>query len=139
MRPSNLAIWLFAFASPMFGLAVCASGQSAPLVATGRVQGVVRDSTGPALEGVDVRIVLQPSAVAVSDARGRYAIRNLPPGTYVIVARRVGFRPDIAEAPLESRMTLDVDFELVRGVKAAENMGRSRSHSLGAHPGRRLS
>jgi len=61
----------------------------------GSVVGVVKDPSGAVLPGVSLTITHSATALEqqrVSDAAGRYAFQNLPPGPYTLVARRQGLR-----------------------------------------------
>jgi hypothetical protein len=60
--------------------------------ALGFIRGVVTDSGLHPLEGVDISIVLSTSHVA-TDASGRFQISAVPAGDYLLMARRLGFRP----------------------------------------------
>lgn len=88
MRSLGRRRWLFA---TLLGAALTA----APAVAeaqTGKLTGIVTDKeTGKPLEGVTV--VIQGTTLGdVSQANGRYFIINVPPGTYTVQARRVGYQ-----------------------------------------------
>lgn len=60
-------------------------------VGYGTIRGTVRDTRGAALQGVVVSAVGPTSAVAVSDAHGRFAFGDLPPGPYLLRAHLAGF------------------------------------------------
>ena len=63
------------------------------LAQNGRVVGTVTDSTaGQPLEGVQVLLV-GSTLGATTQADGRYTIANVPPGTYTVETRRLGFQP----------------------------------------------
>ncbi len=57
----------------------------------GTILGTVRDTSGAALEGVLVSALGPTQAVAVTDASGRFAFGNLPPGPYLVRAHLTGF------------------------------------------------
>ncbi|HEV8497420.1 MAG TPA: SusC/RagA family TonB-linked outer membrane protein [Gemmatimonadaceae bacterium] len=60
---------------------------------TGRITGMVADSTaGHAVGGVSISIVGTTLGVLSADD-GHYAITGVPPGTYVVEARRLGYAP----------------------------------------------
>jgi len=68
------------------------SAASAPAV----LGGTVRDSVGNLLEDVEVllagrKTVVKPVATVSSDANGRFAIRDLAPGSYRIAALKAGY------------------------------------------------
>jgi len=59
---------------------------------TGKVTGVVRDEqSGQPIEGVAVQTV-GTGAGAFTNASGRYFILSVPPGTYIVTARRLGYQ-----------------------------------------------
>ena len=67
----------------------------APAVSPARsavtVKGVVYDSTtGKPLEGAQV-VLLGTESNAFTDSQGRFALRDVPQGDYVLRARRVGY------------------------------------------------
>jgi hypothetical protein len=78
------------------------------------VKGFVRDSAGRPLEGSEIRVVDLVSPIAISDGGGRYALRRLPAGTYRLVARQVGYLPDVVDVTLEAGGSMDIDFLLER-------------------------
>ena len=63
--------------------------------AQGAVAGFARDGRGTAMPGVSVELVqterISEPSTAVTDAAGRYEIRNVPPGTYALSFRLPGF------------------------------------------------
>ncbi len=69
----------------VFTLAGCASGVDA-----GTIVGIVEDArTGAPLEGASVGV--RPGLGDESDTQGRFEIRQVPPGVYVVRASHVGF------------------------------------------------
>ena len=83
----------------VLGLAAVAFVPRALEAQTGKITGVVTDqSTGQPVEGV--QIFLQGTGFgSVSNANGRYFLLSVPPGSYTVVARRIGYaeqaRPDV--------------------------------------------
>src|SRR5580704_8139081 len=64
--------------------------------AAGSLTGVVRDSTGAVIPGVDIKLVntaLRSEFKAVSDARGAYNFPSLPVGHYDVTIEATGFQP----------------------------------------------
>jgi len=82
----------FAVVAAMAGAS--AGGQSEPTrpPALGFIRGVVTDSGMHPIDGVDVSIVLSSVHLA-TDSRGRFEISTVPAGDYMLMARRLGFRP----------------------------------------------
>jgi hypothetical protein len=62
-------------------------------VASGSIEGTVIDGVGQPLAGATVSALGQTTAASVSDARGRFALRMLPAGTYIVRAHLAGFLP----------------------------------------------
>ena len=62
-------------------------------VASGTIEGEVLDEAGGALSGATVTALGSASVAAVTDARGRFALRLLPAGAYVIRTHLAGFLP----------------------------------------------
>src|SRR5215469_12829201 len=67
----------------------------AQAVAVAEVDGVVSDSSGKVIPGVPVTLTqteTQTPHPGVTDAQGRFAIGNLPPGSYVLEVKSQGFK-----------------------------------------------
>ncbi len=80
--------------------------------AAGNVAGRVTDAaTHAPLDQVAVRIE-GPGLGAVTASDGRYAIRNIPPGTYRVTARRVGYTPFAQTVTVAQDSTAAADFAL---------------------------
>jgi hypothetical protein len=88
---------------------------AAPLTGTASVEGVVRGVGGLPLGEAQVR-VLGAQGAAVSDARGRFSLSDLPSGTQVLEVRRIGYL--LAQQPVELRggRTVTQDVQLRRIV-----------------------
>ncbi len=56
---------------------------------TGRIAGVVRDSTGDPIAGATV-MISGTEFGTMTDSNGEYLIHNLSPGEYTLLARMVG-------------------------------------------------
>lgn len=59
----------------------------------GHIEGVVLDERGAPLPGVLVSALGSSRATAVSDKRGTFVLRALPPGSYLVRAERNGYLP----------------------------------------------
>ncbi|HET7790690.1 MAG TPA: TonB-dependent receptor [Gemmatimonadales bacterium] len=106
------ALVRIAFCLAAFGLARVAA--PAPVAAqTGKLTGVVKDqATGQPLEGVEVMIE-GTGLSTFTAASGRFFLVSVPPGTYTITARRVGYQP-VAQRGVNVAIdvTREVDFSL---------------------------
>lgn len=94
-----LHVWSRRLLGLVLVLAAVAFVPRALVAQTGKITGVVTDqATGQPVEGV--QIFLQGTGYgSVSNANGRYFLLSVPPGTYTVVARRIGYteqaRPDV--------------------------------------------
>jgi hypothetical protein len=77
--------------------AAAQSSSSATLVgslaslASGAIQGLVQDEVGAPVPGAIVSALGSSSAFAVTDRAGRFELRSLPPGPYLVRAHLTGF------------------------------------------------
>src|SRR5215471_18582830 len=60
-------------------------------IATGAIQGTVQDEKGSPVPGAAVSALGATSAVAYTDRTGRFELRTLPPGPYLLRAHLTGF------------------------------------------------
>ena len=72
-------------------LALAALVPSAADAQTGKLTGVVRDQAGQALEGAEV-FIEGTGLTTFTATNGRYFFLSVPPGTYTLIARRIGFQ-----------------------------------------------
>lgn len=78
------------------GLLGLAAGLACGGATAATLQGVVKDRDGKALQGVFVmasQAERKMSTAVVSDADGRFVIRDLYPGQYALSATRIGYAP----------------------------------------------
>jgi iron complex outermembrane receptor protein len=92
-------------------LAVLTASASAAQ-ATGRLAGIVRDTSGAVLPGVAVTVT-EPNPVGsrtvITNDSGRYQVDSLPAGRYLVTALINGFEPQTREVVMEDDMaTLDM-------------------------------
>jgi hypothetical protein len=80
---------------------------------TGKIAGVVTDAaTGQPIEGVQVR-VSGTGFGALTQSNGRYFIISVPPGTYTVQARRIGYQTvEVANVTVAIDITRTQDFRL---------------------------
>jgi outer membrane cobalamin receptor len=101
-------------AAALLGLTVVAP-RAAVAQSGAAVRGVVTGAeTRTPIFGARVAIE-NPSRVAVTDDRGRYALRDLPAGSYQIVVTAVGREPSRTTVTLDGSETKTVDIALARG------------------------
>src|SRR5260370_27180479 len=58
---------------------------------SGAIHGVVRDETGAPVAGATVSVVGPTTSVAVTDRDGRFELRTLSPGPYLVHAHLSGY------------------------------------------------
>jgi hypothetical protein len=91
-------------------------GTAGGVFAQAALRGVVRGESGRPIAGA--RIVLQPLGLAgVSSDSGAFHIAPIPPGSYTVVVRALGYQDVMADAFFEGRDTLTVGFDLQRGPR----------------------
>ena len=99
---------------------------------TGRV--TAQESTEPL---GDVRVIVVGTTVfAITNAEGRYTLRNVPPGTPEIRVLRVGYMEQKKRETVTAGQTTTVDFVLARAVIQLQEVvttatGESRKVELG--------
>ena len=87
----------------------------APMVVhaqTGTVAGTVRDEAGVPLPGINVALEGTTQGDA-TDLNGRYRIRQVQAGSYVVRASAIGFRTEQRPLTLAAGETITIDFVLV--------------------------
>jgi len=114
--------------------------------AVGRIDGIVRDQSGAALEGVSVTAFGSALAVVRTDGRGRFSL-SLPPGAYALSAVVGGYRAAYrglvqVESDEALRTFLDQHgLPYILAATKADKLGRgalkSRERSLTTGLGRR--
>jgi TonB family protein len=85
----------------------------APSVASaqaGSISGIVSDSTGLPVAGVEVTA---NGLREITSERGRFNLSGVPPGTVVIRARRLGFRPDSIRVQVSENLEANASILLV--------------------------
>ena len=94
--------------------AVCLFASHLTLYASpsSNIQGTVKDSqTGEPLPSANI-VLVGTSLGAASDALGRYVIRNVPPGAYVVRASYIGYLSKEMPVTVMDEPTVNTDFAL---------------------------
>jgi TonB-dependent receptor len=88
---------------------------------SGKIEGFVKDSkTGDALPGANVMLV-KTGLGASTDIEGKYAIRDVPPGSYTLRATYVGYKEQEVAVQVKEGQTLKQDLKLTSvGVEGEE-------------------
>lgn len=109
------------FALILVILIMAALWQQLPAATTGKIAGKIMDKdTGEPLPGVNV-MVLGTKLGAATDSQGDYFILNVPPGTFSVQARMIGYT-NITKTGVNVSIdrTTRVDFALTTRVLEAE-------------------
>ncbi|MDZ7721852.1 MAG: TonB-dependent receptor [candidate division KSB1 bacterium] len=87
---------------------------------TGKIAGRVLDAeTGEPLVGANI-VIQNTNRGAAADAEGEFYIINVPPGSYSVVARMIGYTPQrVEEVRVSVDLTSKVNFELRETVLEA--------------------
>jgi hypothetical protein len=86
----------------------------------GSLEGVVRDDRGSPVSGATVSAIGPTNAVAIADTQGRFNVRSLPPGPYLVRAHLVGYTPSprqFIEVRPSVRTTVSVAMHRTDGAK----------------------
>src|SRR5262245_15433091 len=125
----------------LFLLALVAANSVRAQAPTGIIAGMVRDPSGAAVTGAQVKLVSLATgltrAVATSE-QGAYSFLALLPGEYKVSAEVQGFRSIVQRATVEAGATTTMDFALRVGatndsitVDGASPQMRYDSHTVG--------
>jgi hypothetical protein len=91
-------------------------------LAPGAIHGTVQDEIGAPVAGAVVSALGASSAFAVSDRAGRFELRSLPPGPYLVRAHLAGFiapRGQIIRVQSSARASSSIALRRVNAVAAA--------------------
>lgn len=83
------------------------------------IRGTVRDSAGTPVRSAQVSVE-SASRVGFVDSGGHFAITGLKPGTYALVARRIGWEPRTQTVTVRDGEQVSIDFVLRRLPQALE-------------------
>lgn len=87
------------------------AAQASQTPSTAGLRGVVRDSTGAALSGVEIA-VRGHNRIAITNERGQFLIVGIDTGLHLVTARRIGFAMDTLSVHVSAGDTADVTFAL---------------------------
>lgn len=91
--------------------AASAVGAQERAAGSGSVVGGVRDSSGAAIAGAEIRVE-RSTLRTTSDAAGRFLLRAVPAGARQLTVRRMGFRPVALDAVVRAGEETQVDVAL---------------------------
>lgn len=78
---------------------------------TGAVSGVVKDSAGKVITGVEV-VAMRAGVAARTDTAGRFLVAALPPGATDLSLRRIAYEPVVVSVDILESDTTDVEIRL---------------------------
>src|SRR5689334_3636863 len=81
---------------------------------TGSISGTVTGESGP-IQGARVAIESPSTAVTVTDAAGKYSLRELPAGKYQVLITAIGFKPVRRALDVSAGQTASADVKLEPG------------------------
>ncbi|MFQ5650268.1 MAG: TonB-dependent receptor [bacterium] len=110
MKSQRTKIQLIAFA-----ILILFSTSTVFSQATGKIAGSIKDNESMALAGANISIEGTLMGAA-SDLEGNYTISAVPPGTYTLVARFIGYKTVKKEVTVAADATATVDFVLEEDV-----------------------
>ncbi len=96
---------------------------------TARLAGVVRDSTGAPLSGVQVMLPDAGTSTA-TDSAGRFAISSLPSGTQPLEVAHVGFAPVHMSVDLAGGRTETISIKLAEPIPVLANVNVEAQHCV---------
>ncbi|MBI2077407.1 MAG: carboxypeptidase regulatory-like domain-containing protein [Euryarchaeota archaeon] len=89
-------------------------------VETGSLAGTVTDDEGLPLPGAEV-VIAQPAREAETDAGGAFTFNELDPGTYTVVAQKLGFESNAKKVEVRAGEVTNATFQLAPVVFANES------------------
>ena len=94
---------------------------AAPASNYGVIDGVVTDTLLRPLGSADVSVI-GTSARVVTSENGRFRILEVPPGQYLLVARRIGYAPTSGIIQVPAADTLRLSYTLLRSNQLLDTM-----------------
>jgi hypothetical protein len=102
-----------------------------PRRGTARLEGMVRSASGDPMP--DAQLLVRGSVErTTSDAQGHFVLSNLPPGTFTLETRRLGFAPKRVAVDLASHRTTTVAVTLDKEVSVLDRVtvyGKAQRHN----------
>ena len=82
---------------------------------TGKLNGVIKDSTGRAVESANV-IIEGTKSMTATDANGYYQIKNIPIGTYTVIVTIIGYKSVLDKVTIIENQTARLNFNLLQKI-----------------------
>ncbi len=89
---------------------------------SGTISGVVTDTKGQIMPGVSVKLEGAANQTRISDAKGKYAFNNLPPGTYMVTFLYVGYTKAIKQVQLAKDQAIEFNVSLTQESNGLEEV-----------------
>ncbi len=105
----------------VLGILLAFAGVRPAAAQTGKITGIVVDaSNGQPIEGAQV--VLQGTGRGtVTGSNGRYFLLSVPPGTYIVTARRIGYQSsEVRDVRVGIDVTTDQNFRLASSASSLQ-------------------
>lgn len=81
----------------------------------GNITGTVKDKAGKSVEFANIQ--LENTAFgSYTDESGKFSMKNIPPGDYIIIASITGFEPIKQNVSVKAEETIKVSFDLAQNV-----------------------
>lgn len=93
------------------GLSAAVAQAQVGAIGTGGIEGVVRDSSGIGIIGVEITIP-GSSFKAMSDDKGEFVLARVPAGPLTLAFRRLGFLPDTANLMIQAGRTMPLEVRI---------------------------
>ena len=108
-------------ALPVLAFLLAVAGVGTAEAQTGKITGVVTDAgSGQPIEGAQV-VIQGTGRGAVTGANGRYFILSVPPGTYTVSARRIGYQSaETRGLQVTIDVTLEANFRLATSTSTLQ-------------------
>ena len=87
----------------------------------GNITGKVKDKTGKAVEFANIQVE-KTAFGAYSDESGKFTIKNIPQGDYIIVASIIGFEPIKQNVSVKAGETIIISFDVAEKVHALKEV-----------------
>jgi Fe(3+) dicitrate transport protein len=96
---------------------------------TGKLKGMVRDSTGKPVESANV-LIKDTKFITQTDANGNYRIDHILSGTYTVVVNIVGYKSALNNITIKENETGVLDFNLTQKIQQLKQVTINSSVSV---------